>query len=665
MEPQRTDEHDVGSTAAIGARPRVLLVDDTRDGRVALHAALESGDYEIVEASSGEEALHMLLDETYAVILMDVSMPGMDGFETARMIRARKRTRTIPIIFVTAVMAEAEQVTRGYDEGAVDYMVKPVDVHALRAKIAIFVELFVQRQLLARALEAVNAAERRERRLAEALYDVTFEEAPIGIGHVQADGKWLRVNERLAELLGLSRDELLERPLLDLVHPDDRAAFEEHVAAVTAGVAARHKDQYRLVHADGSVVWTALTCTLLRDVDGAPVHLAIIEDISQERRLGLELEASERRFRRLCDSGLIGVFHEERDGTITSANDAFLEMVGYPQSELLNGSLKLSLFEGEPHDEKENVARETLHRKGWCPPFEREFVRRDGRTGVMLTGAVANGGAIGFALDVTPIREAELARARTLRELEEGVRARDDFLAIVSHELRTPLTPLLMQIGSLRDGAHRRGEHAFEGPWLEQQLATLERYARRVESLVVSLIEVSELRLGRLPLEREEIDLADLARRTVMRVHSELDLAGCHVEVSAEEPVFGQWDPVRLEQVAQHLLANAMKFGRGSPIELSVTRRGDEAVLSIRDHGPGIARADQERIFRRFGRLAQVHHHGGFGLGLWTAREVVQAHGGRIEVESVPGLGAAFRVFLPTTPPVPVDAPSAVAHGSA
>jgi signal transduction histidine kinase len=114
--------------------------------------------------------------------------------------------------------------------------------------------------------------------------------------------------------------------------------------------------------------------------------------------------------------------------------------------------------------------------------------------------------------------------------------------------------------------------------------------------------------------------------------------------------VVGRWDPARLEHVIAHLLLNAFKFGRGKPVHVRVERNGDRALLSVQDEGIGIAREDQERIFRRFERAVGVRHYGGLGLGLWIASEFVQAHGGTIRVESAAGKGALFTVDLPIEP---------------
>jgi CheY-like chemotaxis protein len=132
---------------------RILLVDDRPDNLLALEAILASLGQTLVRASSGEEALKALLADDYAVILLDVQMPGMDGFETAAHIKRRERTRDIPIIFLTAINREPQHAFRGYSTGAVDYLAKPFDPWVLRAKVAVFVDLHRKNRQLRRQAE--------------------------------------------------------------------------------------------------------------------------------------------------------------------------------------------------------------------------------------------------------------------------------------------------------------------------------------------------------------------------------------------------------------------------------------------------------------------------------------------------------------------------------
>jgi PAS domain S-box-containing protein len=257
--------------------------------------------------------------------------------------------------------------------------------------------------------------------------------------------------------------------------------------------------------------------------------------------------------------------------------------------------------------------------------------------------------AIAAVRDVTERKKVE-ERARLFRQAQEEVRERDEFLSIASHELRTPVTALQLQLQLLQRAAGRSG-----GPGaatLAHKFAALERQCRRIAVLVNELLDVSRLRLGRLDLRREELDLADVARDTVSSLQEEGVRLGSRIEVSAPSTVTGKWDRVRIEQVITNLLSNALKFGKGKPIRVRVAGDGASARLSVSDEGIGIERSDHARVFERFERAVPTHHFGGLGLGLYISREIVQAHGGTIRLESEPGAGTTFTIELPREPPV-------------
>lgn len=251
--------------------------------------------------------------------------------------------------------------------------------------------------------------------------------------------------------------------------------------------------------------------------------------------------------------------------------------------------------------------------------------------------------AVAAVRDATERRRIE-AKALLYRQAKEEVRARDEFLSVASHELRTPVTALHVQLQMLQRVVERIGA---PGP-VKERVESLDRQVRRLASLVEALLDLSRIRLGRMELAREPVDLAALAREVAAPYQADLDLArGSSVRVLAPQPVVASLDRVRVEQVLGNLLGNAVKFGEGKPVEIRVDRAGGTVQVEVVDRGVGIGADQIDRIFGRFERAAPAHHYPGLGLGLYVAREIVEAHGGKIRVQGEPGKGASFLVEFP------------------
>jgi signal transduction histidine kinase len=239
-----------------------------------------------------------------------------------------------------------------------------------------------------------------------------------------------------------------------------------------------------------------------------------------------------------------------------------------------------------------------------------------------------------------------LENASLYRDAQSAVRMRDEFLSVASHELKTPLTSLKLQHG-LIDRALTGEAREKVGP----RLATAVRQVQRLAALVDNLLDVSRLSLGRLSLEPTEVDLGQAVRDAVERMEEVFSQAGCTVRVDVPGPLTGRWDSLRLDQVLVNLLTNAAKYGAGRPVAVEARAEGDEAVrLWVRDEGIGIDEKDLPRLFGRFERAVSDRHYGGLGLGLFISRQIVDAMGGSIEVESRPGVGSTFTVRLPRAP---------------
>ena len=360
------------------------------------------------------------------------------------------------------------------------------------------------------------------------------------------------------------------------------------------------------------------------------------------------------------------VIVDQGDGRIVYLNQVAEDLFGYRRQELLGRPVEVLLPSRfrEAHRGHREAYGAAPRTRPMGLGLDLYGLRKDGqefRAEVSLSPLLGDGAryAITAIRDVGERRKVE-ERARLYRQAQQEVRRRDEFLSIASHELRTPVAALQLQLQML----HRVAERATEPlpRTLVEKVEALERQTRRVTVLVNELLDVSRMRLGRLELRLEAMDLAELARESVRQLEEELRRSGSRIAVSAEAPAPGRWDRLRLEQVLTNLLVNATKFGEGRPIAVTVQAADGLASLTVADQGIGIPPEHQERIFARFERAASAEHYGGLGLGLYIAREIVEAHGGRIRLASAPGLGSTFTVELPQSPPSrppPPQAPQA------
>jgi PAS domain S-box-containing protein len=594
------------------AKVNVLLVDDEPANLLSLEAILQDPVLNLVKAQSGEEALRRLLVDDFAVVLLDVQMVGLDGFETAKLIRGREKSRHTPIIFLTAYEDNRLPVAEAYALGAVDYLVKPLIPVILKAKVAGFVELFQKTEQVRRQAEQLRQMERREfeHRLAEenarlreqqqALEESEqrFRQLAENINEVfwmfdVQKNKILYVSPAYEAIWGRSCQSLNQQSLsfLEAVHPDDRdsvlAAMERHRQGEAAA------EEYRIVRPDGSIRWIRDRGFPVSDEAGQVYRVAgVAEDITDQRKAEKALRDSEQRLNAIIHNSPAIIFLKDTEGRYLLVNRAFEKYAGLDRKKV-EGWRDHDLFPNEMADASVADDQQVL-RQGMARQYE-EVVNIHGVTCTLITIKFplvdASGVPIaicGIATDITDRKQAEDA-------LKEADRRKDEFLAMLAHELRNPLAPIRNAVQIMR-------LLGSTDPNLERSREMIDRQVEHMTRLVDDLLEVSRITGGKIKLQKETMDLVEVAGRAVETSRPLIDARHHELTVAfPPRPIILEADPTRLAQVISNLLNNAAKYTEnGGHIWLTIDQEGGEAVVRVRDSGIGMPVDLLPRVFDLF-----------------------------------------------------------------
>src|SRR4051794_31145218 len=325
-------------TAAAEEKVNILLVDDQTSNLLALESILADMDLNLVRAESGRGALRALLDREFAVILLDVQMPDLDGFETASLIRQRDKSRDTPIIFLTALSRSETNVFRGYELGAVDYIFKPIQPEILRSKVNVFVELFRKREELKRQAHELARLSKQNELILNAVAE--------GVFGVDLEGRTTFVNPAAASMIGRRIDEIRGHDIHSLVHPALPNVVTCHIESCRF-YAALHGNEMlsdgeeTFFRADGSSFPVEFCASEIRDGYGQPFGSVLTFRNVTERRAALLAAEAERRYReaeaanRAKDHFLATLSHELRTPMTSILGWVqFLRIGGYTEEEL-------------------------------------------------------------------------------------------------------------------------------------------------------------------------------------------------------------------------------------------------------------------------------------------------------------------------------------------
>jgi PAS domain S-box-containing protein len=480
-----------------------------------------------------------------------------------------------------------------------------------------------------------------------------FDLASDGIALVSAEYTIVRVNRAWLAMRGFEPDEESEIVGRSLSSFHARAHVEGELVPFLARLTRAGAAQASLaqVRCDGEGFQTWTTAAR---VDGAraesPLYVLLSRDLSAERTAAQALRRTAGFLDSIVDNmpNLVSV-KSASDLRYILMNRAGEELLGHAQADLVGKTDAEVFAAGEGRDSAE-VDRQVLAGKGVveiaCEPVQTPH-RGVRWVHTKKIPVFAGGDAPRYLLeigeDITERRERAEAEAKLVRA-EQAVKFRDEFLSVASHQLNNPLGAALLHAETLKRRAHEDGNVP---PGMLRHIDGLHRVLTRMKMLVGELLDVSKLEAGRVALHREEFDLVELVRETIDTFADQLRGAGSELTVVAPDLVVGSWDRLRIGEIVANLVSNAINYGKGRPIEVSVATHPGRVRLEVRDHGIGMSPEEQRVVFRRFQRGESARSLPGSGLGLWIAEQMVLAHGGSICVASEPGRGATFTVDLP------------------
>ncbi|MBK7261772.1 MAG: PAS domain S-box protein [Rubrivivax sp.] len=508
----------------------------------------------------------------------------------------------------------------------------------------------------------------------ESRFRSTFEQAAVGIAHISTAGHWIDFNERMCQVVGYARHELMMRTFKDITHPDDLDRDLGVMKQMLAGKFANYTLQKRYVHKDGHIVWIYRTVSLVRKADGDPDYfVSVVEDISELKRAEEQLHRLSQAVEQSSESIVI----TDADGCIEYVNEAFTRITGYERDEVIGANPRVLQSGKTPPEVYEAMWMELRAGRAWRGELQNR--RKDGteylQAAVINPIRQADGRITHFVAaqeDITERKrnEAELEGYR--QHLEELVRrrtaqleqaraladaanqAKSAFLANMSHEIRTPMNGVLGMI------------EVLERSRLTEQQAEMVRTARdsgrTLLGIIDDILDFSKIEAGRMQIEVVPMSVAEVAEGvcdSLVPAAARQDLSlSVFVDPSIPERVFS--DPLRLRQMLFNLIGNAIKFTGGK-----VERRGRvwlrvtvvqaaplRLAFAVSDNGIGMTDEAVARLFTPFSQAeaSTTRRFGGSGLGLTICRRLADLMDGEIAVRSRTGEGSTFTLTLPMDP---------------
>jgi PAS domain S-box-containing protein len=576
------------------ASVNILIVDDEPKNLTVLEAILDDPNYQLVRAESAERALLALLFDDFALLILDIRMPGITGLELAKMIRGRKKTANVPIIFLSAYYDDDQQIIEGYQTGAVDYVAKPVNAAILRSKVGIFAQLYRKQRSLEKANRTLAAV---------------VESSDDAIVSKDLDGIIATFNRGAERLFGYKAEEVVGRPVTILIPPDRQHEEPDILARIRRGESVEHYETVRR-RKDGTLVDISLTVSPVKDDQGKIIGASkIARDITERKLSEAKLRDSERQLQELIAAIPAAIYTTDAQGKITFFNHAAAELAGraptigsddwcttwklyHPNGTVLpydECPMAITLKEGRAIRNAEVVAERPDGTRVPFIPYPTPL--RD--------GAGKTVGAINMLVDVSERKQAESQQRVLLNELNHRVKNNMQMLQI------------LLEAGA------QRAESAEAREVLEDASGRIMAMAA-AQRVLYTTPDATRFNA------RDFLDAVCESAKQTFPQDLDIDYEGDAIQLSNDAAM-----PLAL--IANELLTNAVKYGlngRGAGTVWVRLRREDESFLFyVEDDGPGF---DLQSVQQRSSGLRLVQ-----GL----ARQL----GGKFEVTRTPATRCSVR----------------------
>jgi len=606
-------------------RSTILLVDDRPANILVLEQMLERKDRVFVKASSGDEALKYALNRQVDLIILDVQMPTMDGFEVSQILKSNWRTKEIPIIFASAEKTEHRSIMKGFEEGAVDYLFKPLDPEITKAKVAVLLKLQMQKK----ELMEKNASLERSALLINNSADI------IGIIDIHSM-RFEEVNRAFASILGYALEEVKGTSVDFFLGDEDRAVVrgfkEKWKERISFETKVYCKDrslkwlQWNIVVKDSKWFFNARDITLVKQVEKIRDFLATIVKQSND-----------------------AIYIHDGNGKVISWNNGAEAIYGYTEDEALRMKI-WSIIPEYLHEETQQMidkvrGGEAVH------TIETKRITKHGKiVDVLFSASLVDdpeNTATSLAITERDITQQKIAAEQIMRlnndlkghvaKLEGANKELESFSYSVSHDLRAPLRSIAGYSGMLKEDY---GEKLDEGA--SRMLGVIEKNAVKMNSLIDDLLEFS--RTGRKEVGKVDVDMHELAVDVIKEV------AGEKVKFKVGELPRVMADRTLITQVWTNLISNAVKYSgkKDSPVvEIGSFPQDNYIVFFVKDNGAGFGMEYADKLFGVFQRLHKTEEFEGTGIGLAIVHRVITRHGGRAWAEGKVNEGATFYFSLP------------------